>query len=268
VIVVDSSPDDRTAAIVKARFPAVLLVRSTERLLPHASRNRGVQEARGRLLAFTDADVYASPTWLERLVAAHDRAGGAVAGAIDCAGGVWAHRGMHYTKFDQWLPGGPFRRTEYAPTASFLCERRVFEEVGGFHGESILGDAIFSRRLHEKGIPLWFEPAALVEHHHAGGFGDHLAERYERGQELGRLRRGWEDWGRTRVALHLVASVLPARLSKLLLRGSRNALRARRLGDFLRVAPWVVAGQWFWLLGESSAYAESLRGEPPCASSS
>lgn len=268
VIVVDSSPDDRTAAIVKTRFPAVLLVRSPARLLPHASRNRGVREARGRLLVFTDADVSPSATWLERLVAAHHRSGGAVAGAVDCAGRVWAHRGMHYTKFDEWLPGGAFRPTEYAPTASFLCERRVFDEVGGFCGENILGDAIFSRRLREKGISLWFEPAALVEHHHTGGFASHLAERYERGRELGRLRLGWEGFNRSRAALHLGASVFPARLTKLLLRGSRNAFRAGRAADFLWVAPWVVAGQWFWLLGEAAAYAESLRRKPPCESSS
>jgi GT2 family glycosyltransferase len=268
LIVVDSSPDDGTAAIVRSRFPQVVLVRSRERLLPHASRNRGVREARGRLLVFTDGDVYPRPTWLERLVTAHERSGGAVTGAIDCAGRSWAHRGMHYTKFDEWLPGGEFRSTEYAPTASFLCERRVFDEVGGFRGENILGDAIFSRRLRESGIPLWLEPAALVEHQHEGGLRSHLVERYERGRALGRLRLDWEGFRRPRAALQMAASVLPARLAKLLFRASRNAWRAGRFLDFLSVAPWVVAGQWFWLLGEAAAYAESLRRESPCESSS
>src|SRR5204862_2317327 len=71
-VVVDSSPDDATAGVV-SRFGEVRLVRRRERLLPHAARNRGLGEARGAIVAFTDPDCQPAPDWLERLAAARDR---------------------------------------------------------------------------------------------------------------------------------------------------------------------------------------------------
>ncbi|HSL82774.1 MAG TPA: glycosyltransferase family A protein, partial [Thermoanaerobaculia bacterium] len=85
VVVVDSSPDERTAREVRA-FPEVRLVRSPLRLLPHAARNAGVAESRGELLVFTDPDVYARPEWLRDLVAAYGAAGQPVVGSISCHG--------------------------------------------------------------------------------------------------------------------------------------------------------------------------------------
>jgi hypothetical protein len=40
-IIVNSSPEDRTAKLVAERFPAARFEQSPHRLLPHAARNRG-----------------------------------------------------------------------------------------------------------------------------------------------------------------------------------------------------------------------------------
>jgi glycosyltransferase involved in cell wall biosynthesis len=55
VIVVDDGSRDETAAIVERNFPAVRLVRKTNGG-PGSARNRGVEEARGEIVIFLDAD--------------------------------------------------------------------------------------------------------------------------------------------------------------------------------------------------------------------
>jgi glycosyltransferase involved in cell wall biosynthesis len=65
IIVVDSSPTDEAARIVRDEFPAVHLIRSESRLYPQEARSRGVEVARGDLLVFTDSHTYAHHRWLE-----------------------------------------------------------------------------------------------------------------------------------------------------------------------------------------------------------
>ena len=74
-ILVDSGPTEACARIVAHRDEPLVYVRSAGRLFPQAARNVGAERSRGRLLVFTDPDVYAAPDWLERLVAAHDETG-------------------------------------------------------------------------------------------------------------------------------------------------------------------------------------------------
>src|SRR3954465_12070589 len=95
VIVVDSSPDERCAAIVARDFPTVTLVRSRERLLPRAARTVGARHAGGELLVFTDPDTYAAPGWLHALVAAHEERGGVIVGGLAVHGGGWVAHGVH-----------------------------------------------------------------------------------------------------------------------------------------------------------------------------
>lgn len=67
VIVVDNNSTDGTPGIV-SQYPVRLLY---ERELqgPHAATNTGVRQARGEIIAFTDADCVVEPDWLRALVA-------------------------------------------------------------------------------------------------------------------------------------------------------------------------------------------------------
>ena len=53
IVVVDSAPGWDSAAVADG-FPHVRVIRSDERLLPHAARNRGARESDAPLLLFTD----------------------------------------------------------------------------------------------------------------------------------------------------------------------------------------------------------------------
>lgn len=257
-LVVDSSPDDATGRIVTTGFAEVRYDRVVGRLLPHAARNRGVAAARSDLLVFTDPDVYASADWLERLLAAHRRAGPIVVGAVACHGRRWRDVGIHLCKFAAWLPGGPPREVDNAPTVNLLCSRAVFAEVGPFPGEMMAGDTVWSWRARARGVALCFAPDAVVHHHHLETVGPFLRERYRRGLQFA-ATRGVERRHRRRHDLALfLASVLPVRLARALALTVRHAARSAMLADLAWTLPLVLAGHAASLLGEARAYARRL----------
>jgi len=50
----------------------VTLLEEAEIQSSYAARNRGIEAAKGEILAFTDADCVVEPTWLRRLLASHE----------------------------------------------------------------------------------------------------------------------------------------------------------------------------------------------------
>ena len=254
VAVVDSSPSPETADLIAGGFPEVILERSSARLLPHAARNRGVAITGGELLVFTDPDIYAAPDWLERLVAAHDAGAELVVGALLCHGSRWLDLGVHLTKFAKWLPGGDPGPSDTAPTAGLLCPRRLYDELGGFAGELILGDADFAWRATRAGHGVWFEPRAVAEHHHRHSVVSFLAERFHRGVLFGELRLDWLGGGPGVRLRYLAASVLPVRMARILALTAGHASRGGQLPAFLATLPVVVAGHSASLAGECVAY--------------
>jgi GT2 family glycosyltransferase len=268
-IVVDSSPADtawraeRIAAAPPLDLPGFRFVRSGRRLLPHAARNRGVEIARGEILVFTDPDIYPRPDWLERLLAAHRETGGPVVGALACHGARWADQGYHLCKFSKWLPGGPPREVDMSPSGNMLIARGHFAAAGGFPSDNFLGDVTLSRTLRRQGHRLWFEPRAVVEHHHLQSLPAFLGERAARGRIYGDLRLGWSRQGRGAALGWLAVTALPVRLARILALVGLHAVRAGQTRRYLATLPLVAAGHAASLAGEASVYARTaLRGGP------
>ena len=76
IVVVDNNSGDTTAQVVaafsKSTPTPVRYVLERLQGIAHA-RNRGVREARGEILAFTDDDVLPEPDWIARVASAIDR---------------------------------------------------------------------------------------------------------------------------------------------------------------------------------------------------
>jgi GT2 family glycosyltransferase len=261
-VVVDSSPDDAVERAV-CDFPEVRYERSRGRLLPQAARNAGAALGRGELLVFTDPDVYPAPGWLARLVEAHRATGGVVVGALACHGRRWLDLGIHLCKFSKWLPGGPPRPVDMGPSANLLCPRRLFAAAGGFTGDMLMGDTTLSWQLRRDGQVLWFEPAAVVDHHHLDRLGDFLSERFRRGRRFARLRMEWLGGRLAPRLLYLAASTLQVRLVSNLAHAARHAWRAGELPAYLLTFPIVALGFAASLAGEALSYAS--RGRPATA---
>jgi glycosyltransferase involved in cell wall biosynthesis len=261
VILIDSSPDEETARIAAA-FPEVVFEHSPTRLYCHEARNRAIALSRAPLLACLDADVYPGPEWLAELVAAYERTGEVIVGALGCHGSRLRDRGIHLCKFAKFLPGGVPRVIDTAPTASLLVARADFERAGGLRGGRYLADVTLGRALLAAGRQLLFVGTAVAAHHHTQSFRAFLSERYLRGALFGTMRSGWLS-GRGEIALFLAASLLPVRLMKIAGHVLGHAIRGRQLAALLVTFPIVLAGHAAWLAGESVSYARALFSPSP-----
>lgn len=256
-IVVDSSPDERGARIVTAR-PAVRLVRSERRLWMHAARNAGARQARGEILVFTDPDCTVAPDWLDELGRSFAAGHRAVIGAFACGAGSALGRAAHLSKFWLWLPGGSDRPAVGSPSGNFAVERTAFEAAGGFSEEYISADTAMGDRLRRLGIPVHFNPRAIVTHHHAVTWDGFRRERRERGRDYARMRIADPEWSRARsVALAAGVPILTlTHVARVLRRGT-----AAGFGGWIPAAlPGVVAGEFAWMAGQGEAAFNHLLG--------
>ncbi len=258
-IVVDSGPNGTSERIVRERFPRVRFLRSAARLLPQAARRLGVRHAVGAVIVFTDPDCYADRAWLERLLARHRATGEVVVGSLACHGGRLWDRAIHLCKFSKWLPRGTARPVDMAPTANLLIDREQLRAAGDLEvHDALMGDVELSRNLLANGRTLWFEPEAVVAHHHEQSLRSFVRERFVRGRRFGELRAAW--LGRRTLPLlgYLLATLLPVRMARITAFVARDAARSAQLGAFIVGLPVVLGGHCLSLAGEAVAYASAL----------
>jgi GT2 family glycosyltransferase len=190
VVVVDDGspepPDPGVESLMAAR--GWRLIRQAN-AGPSAARNRGVREARGEFIAFTDDDCLPEPALLETLLrAARDRPNALVGGTTvnGLTGDFFASTSqlivdLVYEHFNADPDDGYFLTSN-----NVLCSRERFLELGGFD-ESFpragAEDRDFCDRWRMRGWPIVWRPEAHVEHRHGQSFRQFvdLYVRYGRG---------------------------------------------------------------------------------------
>ena len=180
VIVVDNNSTDATAQIVR-RFPMRYVCENT-RQSSYAARNRGIREARGEVIAFTDANCRATPEWLRRGVAAlADASVGGVAGRIEAeAPQTIAQRyAVEKRALSQEvaLTENAFRPAVY--TANAFYRKSVLQQAGCFDATvKSGGDADLAWRVQERlGLPIAYASGAVIVHRHRERVWDLLRQR-------------------------------------------------------------------------------------------
>jgi GT2 family glycosyltransferase len=158
--------DNGGGGVVEAG-PGVRVLREAE---PgsYAARNRGILEARGSVIAFTDADCVPAPDWLEKGVAhLEDPAVGMVAGRIR----VTFRDPARPTLVERYESVASFRQEEYlrkrrfGATANVLTTRSALEIVGSFDPRlKSLGDVDWGVRVFEAGLGQVYAGDAVVDH--------------------------------------------------------------------------------------------------------
>ncbi len=179
VIVVDDGSTDDTATLAKANGAVVV---SQPNQGPAVARNRGVQEAQGELVLFTDSDCEPMPDWIQQLCAPF--------ASPEVAGAKGAYRTRQHElmarfvqleyedKYDR-LAQQP--RIDFVDTYSAAYRREVFVENGGFEpafSTASVEDQELSFRLSQKGYQLVFAPAAQVYHQHDCSVGEYVRRKF------------------------------------------------------------------------------------------
>jgi GT2 family glycosyltransferase len=238
VLVVDNGSEDDSVEYLRSAHPDVRLIElATNTGFAHAA-NRGVEAARGTLVALVNTDVELAPDWLRRMSAAIALDVGAAAvackmlsledpaivydaGDVLRRDGACEQRGRFGRDDGRWEePGEVFG----ACAGAALYRRDVVLGVGGFDERyfAYLEDVDLSLRLRLAGWRCRYEPAVAL---HAGSGSSH------------QLTRGHE-YLVTRNTLVLVAKAFPARwLSLVAYRQAGwawHAARERRLATHLR----------------------------------
>lgn len=165
IIVVDSSPDDRNASLVKeleACSPCSLKCLRKKPEGPGPSRTLGMRQARAEIIAFLDSDCEATPGWLREGLAAFETGVGIVQGKVlpdpSAKMGVFSH----YVQVD--------RESLLYETANIFYRRAPLEQAGGFPPDVIKVDSLGGEdteaawNVKRLGWQTRFRPEALVYH--------------------------------------------------------------------------------------------------------
>ncbi len=195
-VIVDNAPSDdstrRAVNEVSATDPRFRYVVEPRPGLSHA-RNRGLAEALGTYVAYTDDDVSVDPDWLQGLVRGFRRRDdvGCVTGLV-CTAGITSEAEAYFdaraaawsTRFDPQVfdqrgegegPLYPYAGSRFGTGANFAFDREFLTELGGF--DEALGAGTLTRGGEDLDIfvrvlagtrAVAYEPAAIVWHHHRG----------------------------------------------------------------------------------------------------
>ncbi|GMU53830.1 MAG: glycosyl transferase [Candidatus Xenobia bacterium] len=205
VIVVDDGSPDGTLEAARhavAGDPRFAVLSRPRRGGAAAARNTALAHSRGEWLAFIDADSWAEPDWLERLLAPLE------AGQADCVGGPdlvpaddplvsrcvgWSVDSPLATGGLRW---GSTRLVRYLPgTGNMALARTFYQRVGGFderfHDAGEDKEWLF--RVARAGARMLYLPEAPVWHHRATSVLTHARKIFAYGVRRVDIWRCWPD---------------------------------------------------------------------------
>jgi GT2 family glycosyltransferase len=196
IVVVDDGSPQPVVPPEATTSPTIRIIRQPN-AGPSAARNRGVEEARGELIAFTDDDCLPTPTWLLSLVTAHRQCPDALVGGITFNGltdDVFATTSqmiidLVYEHFNTDEASAYFLTSN-----NILCSRAAYSELGGFDTSfrrAGAEDRDFCDRWRASGRLLRLAATATLEHRHAQTLKQFLGlhYRYGRGAYLYQSKR-------------------------------------------------------------------------------
>jgi len=165
IIVVDNGSRVRLD-VVAAAWTGVTFLREPEPG-PGPARNLGAARARGRVLAFVDADIRVAPDWLLRGINAVERDASRPYGgdvridfdSPDDPSGIEAFEAVFSFRQKMYI-----RRKGFSGTGNLMVDRDLFAKVGPFGPIGTAEDAAWGRKAKAMGHPTRYIPRMIVFH--------------------------------------------------------------------------------------------------------
>jgi O-antigen/teichoic acid export membrane protein/glycosyltransferase involved in cell wall biosynthesis len=198
VIVVDNGSTDETSAVIASfadRLPGLRVVSANRTYSIPYARNRGVEVARGRFIAFCDADDEVSPGWLAAIAAGLERYSAvATPRDHDRLNEPWVRDsrdpptpdGLHLN----WYP--PYLR--HTGGGGMGVRREAHETIGGFD-ESLFAceDNDYCFRLQLQGFELGHVEGAVYHYRFKDDIGAIFRQAYWYSEQNARVQRMYRD---------------------------------------------------------------------------
>jgi glycosyltransferase involved in cell wall biosynthesis len=212
IIVVDDGSTDGTEEMVRREFPQVRYFRQDMNRGPAAARNRGIREATGEIIAFTDDDCLPPQDWLAKLANGYRRypevAG--VGGGLIAPAEILAAN--HYARYERYICQSVYHAGEDEYCGGFECpaggtanmsyQRTVLLKVNGFdEGFPVAAgeDADLKLRICNMGykllyVPIWvkhlqeYSRRRFIHQCYVRGIGGSYFEQKHRGGAPSRLK--------------------------------------------------------------------------------
>jgi GT2 family glycosyltransferase len=249
LLVLDRREDD-TARAIAERFPHVVLHAGlTGQSIP-ALRWRGMQAARGKMVAVIEDHCMVTPQWAAEILQSADAGYGVVGGPVEngaCDRILdWAFFLAEYGPCMPPLAGG---EADSVPGNNAAYHRSVLpldEPVWAHVWESFL-----QNELRRRDIRIFLNPAMLVYHKKSFRLGEMLAQRFLYSRSFAAMRA--ERLNRRGRRFYAAASLgLPPLLLWRIFRCVRS--KQRNLREFLLGLPVILLFVFSWALGELSGY--------------
>lgn len=182
VIVVDDGSTDSTSEIVSC-YSEVKLIRQSN-AGPAAARNKGVEEAKGEIVLFTDSDCILTPNWIEEMVKPfkENREIVGVKGVYKTRQEELIARFAQLEYEDKYEIMKNYKYIDFVDTYSAAFKRDIFIGAGGYDSTfpvACAEDVDFSYRLSKKGYKMVFNPDAVVYHIHPNTLASYLKKKYK-----------------------------------------------------------------------------------------
>lgn len=179
VIVVDNNSKEDIKGVV-TKFSQVVYAYEAKKG-SYAARNRGIEIAKGKILAFTDSDCIPAPDWLEKGVKALTSTPncGLVAGKIQLFFSNADHPTLTeiYESFTAFQQQNYVERQHYGATANVFAYKTVFDQVGLFNPDlKSGGDREWGYRVHTTGYKQIYAEDVCVRHPARSSFSEMQAK--------------------------------------------------------------------------------------------
>ncbi len=171
VIVVDNGSTDETPSVISSyqqKWPETIQMHyETEIQGSYAARNTGLEQSKGNILAFIDADMSVKPTWLSSILRFFDERDCDYVGCnVEITipkneQSIWAR----YNKARGFPVEHYIKHHNFAPTCCMAVRQSVIEDVGQFDERLVSGgDSEFGKRVAKAGYTQCFASEITMIH--------------------------------------------------------------------------------------------------------